>query len=94
MIDSLRVRDYCYFSGDGRCDSPGHSIKYLAYSVLGQATNTIVLMHVTQVIEAGSFSNMDKLGFIKTMNNLRGKKVKIKTITTDQHSQTREYTHE
>lgn len=62
--------------------------------MLGQATNTIVLMHVTHVIEAGSFSNMDKLGFIKTMNNLRGKKVKIKTITTDQHSQTREYTHE
>ena len=43
LIDSLYVRDYCYLSGDGICDSPDHSVKYF----------TIVLMSVTQVTEAG-----------------------------------------
>ena len=47
VIDSFRKRGYCYISGDRRCDSPGHSPKYLTFSMLDQATNTIALMFVT-----------------------------------------------
>ena len=65
MIDSLRVRDFCYLSGDGRYDSPGHSEKYLTYSMLDQATNTIVLMSMTQVTEAGNSLTGKSLGSLK-----------------------------
>ena len=73
LTDFLRVRNYCYFSGDGRCGSPGHSPKYLTYSMLDQARNTIVSMSVTQATKAGNSNNMEKLGFIKTLNSLKKK---------------------
>ena len=47
MVDSLSVRYYCYLSGNGRCDSPGHSAKYLNYSILDQAANNTASMSVT-----------------------------------------------
>ena len=59
---------------DGRCDSPGHSAKYLTNSMLDQATNTIASISVTLVTEAENSNNMEKLGFIKTLNNLKEKK--------------------
>ena len=83
MIDSLYVRDYCYLSGDGRCDGPGHSVKYLTSLMLDQATNTIVSMSVTQVTETGNSSNMEKLGSIKALNNLKEENLQIKQITRD-----------
>ena len=91
LTDFLRVRNCCYFSDDGRCGSPGHSPKYLTYSMLDQARNTIVSMSVTQATKAGNSNNMEKLGFIKTLNSLNKKNVKIKQITTDEYRQIRIY---
>ena len=56
------------------------SAKYFTCSKLDQATNAIVSMSVTQVTEAGNSNNMEKLRFIKTLNNLKQKKVQIKQI--------------
>ena len=36
-------------SGDGRCDSPGHHVKYLTYSFTNKSTNKIGAFSLTQV---------------------------------------------
>ena len=94
LIESLLLRKSCCLSGDGRCDSPGHSAKYLTYSMLDQTKNTIISMSVTQVTEVGNSNSMEKLGFIKTLNKLKEKNVQIKQITTDRHKQIRKYIRE
>ena len=49
----------------------------------------IVLMSATKVTEVGNSNNMQKLGFIETLNNLKEKTTQIKQITTYQHRQIR-----
>ena len=39
------------FSGEGRCDSPGHNVKYLIYTFLEDSINKIVAMSVTLFTE-------------------------------------------
>ena len=46
-------------------------------------------MSATKVTEAGNFNNMQKLGFIETLNKLKEKRAQIKQITTYQHRQIR-----
>ena len=91
MINSFCVRDYCYLNGVGICDSHGHIAKYLTYSMLDQAKNTIVSMFVIQVTEAGNSNNMERLGFIESLNNLKEKSVQIQQITTNRHRQIWKY---
>ena len=58
ITTELVKKDSCYFSGDGRCDSPGHNAKYLTYSLADQGTCKIVIMSLTQVTEAGNSNRM------------------------------------
>lgn len=46
-------------------------------------------MSATKVTEVGNSNNMQKLGFIETLNNLKEKTTQIKQITTYQHRQIR-----
>ena len=55
--------------------------------MLDQAKNTIVSMFVIQVTEAGNSNNMERLGFIESLNNLKEKSVQIQQITTNRHRQ-------
>ena len=48
---------------------------------------------MTQVTEAGNSDNMEKMGFIKVLNELK-EKIEIKEITTDRHKQVRKYLRE
>ena len=89
LVDPLRERGFCYLSCDGTSDSPGQSAKYLNSSMFDQATNTIVLMTVTQVTEAGN--DMEKLELIKNLNNLKEKNVQIKQTITYRHTYIRKY---
>ena len=86
----LKQKGPCQLCGDGRCDSPGCNAKYMTYSMLDQETNNVISMSMTQVTEAGNSNNMEKMGFIKVLNELK-EKIEIKQITTDRHKQVRKY---
>ena len=83
------------FSGDGRCDSPGHNAKYLTYSLADQETSKITTLSITQVTEAGNSNRMEKLGLIKCLQDIDEKTtLKIQQLTTDRHPQIRKYLRE
>ena len=81
IISQLEDKQSCCFSGDGRCDSPGHNAKYLTYSFGNQCSGKIVVMSLTQVTEAGNSNRMEKYGLIKALDEVREKKLKIKQLT-------------
>ena len=78
-------------AGDGRCDSPGHSAKYSTYSFQNQETCEIVALNITQVTEAGNSNRMEKVGFIKALEDMENRGVILTQITTDRHTQIRKY---
>ena len=94
MLCTLRDQDGCFFSGDGRCDSPGHNAKYLTYSFFDQCTRKVTAFSVTQVNEAGNSNAMEKVGFKKVLSQLKDEGVQIQQLTTDRHVQVRKYLRE
>ena len=78
-------------SGDGRCDNPGYNTKYLAYSLMNQETNEIIAILITQVTEVRNSDSMEKLGFQKTLNEVREKGIVVKQLTADRHMQIQKY---
>ena len=91
VIEKAKTAGHVKFSGDGQCDSPGHSAKYGIYSIMNQATNEIAAFRVTHCVEAGNSNRMEKFGFIKVMDELKEKNVKVEQITTDRHVQVRKH---
>ena len=61
------------YSGDGRCDSPGHNAKYLSYSLFDQNMQKVFSVSVIQVTEVDG----EKAGLIKVLTD-----VKSQNITT------------
>ena len=94
LLGDLKKKGPCKLSGDGRCDSPGHNAKYLTYSMIDQIKSTIINMSVTQVTEAGNSNRMEKMGFIKVLEELKEKGLNIEQITTDRHTGIRKYMRE
>ena len=78
-------------SGDGRCDSPGHHVKYLTYSFMNKSTNKIGAFSLLQVTKAGNSNRMEKMGFEKALKSLNDEGIIPEQITTDQHVQIRKY---
>ena len=76
----------CKLSVDGQCDSPGYNVKYLTYSLMNQKTNEIIAFSITQVTEIGNLNRIEKLGFQKTLNQVREKGIVVKKLTTDRHA--------
>ena len=93
-ILDLKNRENCHFSGDGRCDSPGHNAKYLTYSFLDQKTGKVVAMSLTQVTEAGNSNRMEKYGFKKVLKEMKDEQIKVSQLTTDRHIQIKKYLRE
>ena len=91
MIEKAKRENGVKLSGDGQCDSPGHSAKYGIYSFLNQSTNEIVSFRLTQVTEAGNSNAMEKFGMIKNLEYLRSRDVNVKQITIDRHISCRKY---
>ena len=81
----------CKLSGDGRCDSPGWNAKYLTYSLMNQETNEIIAFSINPVTEAGNSNHMEKLGFQKMLNKVRGKGIVVNQLTTDRDMQIWKY---
>ena len=44
-------------SGDGRCDSPGHSAKFGSYTVIEQQTNRVLDFQLVQVGQSFNLLN-------------------------------------
>ena len=75
-------------SGDGRCKS---LVRKPNTSLINQETNKIIAFSITQVTEARNSNRMEKLGFQKTLNEVRQKRILVKQLATDRHMQVREY---
>ena len=91
ILNHLKEQGLSCLTGDRRCDSPGHSAKYLTYSFMDQITNKIVAMTITQVTEAKNSNNMEKVRSIKGLKFLRTNGMTVNQITADRHSQIRKY---
>ena len=72
VFNDLKGKDL-RLSGDGRCDSPGHSAKYGTYTMIDQITDKIVDFQVVQVSEVTSSNAMEREGFKRCMEHIQGK---------------------
>ena len=90
----MKQKYFCYLSGDGRCDSPGHNAKYLTYSFIDRITNKIATFSLTQVSEVDNSNQMEKKGFIKSLKTIKDEGLIPEQITTDRHTQIRKHMRE
>ena len=90
----MKRRGNCCLSGDGLCDSPRHNAKYLTYSFMDKETGKIAGMSLIQVSEADNSNQMEKKGFIKTLQMFKDKNITPTQITTDHHAQIHKFLRE
>ena len=74
-----------WLSGDGRCDSPGHSAKYGTCTMLDQKSVKIVDFYIVQVSKVSSSNAMEREAFKRCMENFWGKGAQVKVVATDRH---------
>lgn len=51
LLADARRRGNLTLEGDGRCDSPGHSALYGAYSLIDFAINKVIALETVKVID-------------------------------------------
>ena len=73
-------------SGDGHCDSPGHSAKYCTYSRMDSVTDLILDYSLVQVTETGSSVAMETEGLQRCLSNVLSSGLQIESIATDRHT--------
>lgn len=74
--------------GDGRMDSPGHSAQYCSYTMMHNDSKRIVsLITLDKRQTQGKSSNLEKLGFQKSMEELAQKGCSVTEVVTDAHMQ-------
>ena len=74
-------------SGDGRCDSPGHTAKYGTYTVMDSETDKVVDFQIVQKSEVKNSSVMEKEGLVRCLDKLKEANVKVIQLATDRHPQ-------
>ncbi|KAG0444735.1 hypothetical protein HPB47_013443, partial [Ixodes persulcatus] len=87
LMDKLRDQPLD-LAGDGRCDSPGFSAKYLTYSLYAAQANKILHFEQIQVGECEAVRNsgqMEKEGLIRSLEFVKGKDLTVRSLTTDRH---------
>ncbi|CAJ0961861.1 unnamed protein product [Ranitomeya imitator] len=72
-------------SGDGQCDSPGHSAKYCVYTVMDTISDKIIDFEVVQQTQCTSSVAMENYGFKVCMDRLLNSGFKIKIFASDRH---------
>ncbi|XP_064480534.1 uncharacterized protein LOC135394033 [Ornithodoros turicata] len=83
--------------GDGRCDSPGHCAKYMTYTFMEAHSKKIVSSVQVQVGESpdvASSTNMEKVGFVRCLDELKSNHIIVASITTDRHPAVRKHMRE
>ncbi|XP_069820489.1 uncharacterized protein [Dendropsophus ebraccatus] len=83
-LEELSTLATC-FSGDGQCDSPGHSAKYCVYTMMDCVIDKIVDFEVVQRSQCTSSVAMEKFGFEICLNRLMKDGVNIKIFASDRH---------
>ena len=83
-VKSTIPLDLC---GDGRSDSPGHSAKYGTYSLIEEQSGKILDFSLVHVSEVSSSNAMEYEGCKRSLNKLIQKKLAIRCLTTDRHTQ-------
>ena len=61
---------------------------------MDKETGKIVAMFLIQVSEVDNSNQMEKKGFIKTLQMLKGKNITPRQIATDRHTKIRKYMRE
>ncbi|XP_061170182.1 uncharacterized protein LOC133179442 [Saccostrea echinata] len=80
--------------GDGRADTPGHSAKFGSYAILDLELSLVINVQLVQSNEVKSSYHMEKEGFIRSINFIKEKGLKIAEIVTDRHVQIVKYVRE
>ncbi|XP_049527522.1 uncharacterized protein LOC125947180 [Dermacentor silvarum] len=96
LVEACKGRDLCLL-GDGRCDSPGHSAKYLTYTLMDAETRKVLnftQVQVGQNPQVKTSPQMEKVGFVQCLGELHSKDLKVSTVTTDRHPGIRKHIRE
>lgn len=78
-------------SGDARSDSPGHSAKYGAFTVIEQRINKVLDVQLVQSNEVQNSSWCEHEGFLRLETFLAGKNLDLAAIITDRNRQNAAY---
>ena len=88
VLNQLKARESgAVLAGDGRCDSPGHSAKYCTYTFLDVESKKVVDFNVVAVTEVANSNQMEKKGFLESLNNIEAEGIKVAILSTDRHVQ-------
>ena len=69
-------------------DSPGHCAQYCTYTMMEETTKKIVsCLTLDKRVAGGKSTNLEKLGFVKSMQALAAKNLNIREVVTDAHMQ-------
>ena len=85
IIQCLQGQDL-KIGGDGRCDSPGYSAKYCAYTLMLQKIGEIIDFQVVQVTETTSSVAMEKEAFRRCINGVRDAGLNVSVVANDRHT--------
>ncbi|KAL1472769.1 hypothetical protein MTO96_022785 [Rhipicephalus appendiculatus] len=81
-------------AGDGRCDSPGFSAKFMTYSLHVAQVNKILHFEQVQIGECAdvkSSTSMEKYAFVKSLDLVKKRGLRVMSVTTDRHVKVTKY---
>ena len=76
-----------FLCGDGQCDSPGHTAKYLAYMLIDKHTDFILSSQIVCVAEVANSNAMEVEGLARCISIIEDHGVSINGIATDRQPQ-------
>ena len=92
QIHSTALNKDVIMLGDGRMDGPGFCAKYCTYVTIDYKTNNILGLEIIDKRKISLKSpTMEMEGFIRTLNVLEAKCIKITEVVTDAHKSIAEY---
>lgn len=95
LLDAARASgEPLRLGGDGRCCSPGHTAKYLSYTLMDLKTNKIIDTQLVQKNEVKNSYAMELEGLKRGLARLQEEQIAISHLITDRHSQIKKYMRE
>ncbi|XP_069824398.1 uncharacterized protein [Dendropsophus ebraccatus] len=81
VMQSIQGRPLC-LAGDQQLDNPGFSAKYSTYSLMDVASKKICSFSVEPVTQQVTLEDLEKIGFLKAMEELKTINANVKMIVT------------